>query len=333
MSRALVVSGGGCKGAYAVGVAKVLMGEKGLTFDVVSGTSTGGLVAPFVAANRIDVAEEFYTSVTTDDILKMRDLSDIVGGPSIATYTPLIGKVREVIGTIGVDSVLGSDTHMFMAGTRLQDRNTVFFHNQDPPDVSDLIFHKLETEDDLVRGMVATASVPAIAPPVDIGPRQTVDGTDIGPYQFVDGGVRENIPVIIPAAMAIEEIYVILLSPQDSPMAAQRYDSLMEIVGRTADALTTDVSGHDLDPINSGKALNTLFTEASASISSQTDMSAEDVRKALTEANPQLGALANAKFTVIGPTTPLTDKVMEFDPVKMKEMLERGEADAKAQAG
>ena len=53
MSRALVVSGGGSKGAYAVGVAKVLMNEGDLTFDVVSGTSTGGLICPFVAAKRI----------------------------------------------------------------------------------------------------------------------------------------------------------------------------------------------------------------------------------------------------------------------------------------
>lgn len=323
MSRALVVSGGGCKGAYAVGVAKVLMNEADLTFDVVSGTSTGGLVCPFVAAKRIDAAETFYTTVTTDDILKFRKASEVLRAPSFATYAPLVNKVREAVAGIGADNILSAETQMFMAATRLQDRNAVFFHNQDAPaGVTDLPFNKIEDEEELVRAMVATASVPGIAPPVDIGQ-----------YQFVDGGVREITPLIVPVSMAIDEIYVILLSPQTSEIADTRYESLLSILGRTADALTTDVSRRDLDPIARGADLATLFEDASASISDATDLSADQVREMLTAANPRLGALADAKFTVVGPSEQLTDNSMEFDPAKMKEMVTKGEADARAVVG
>ena len=56
-------------------------------------------------------------------------------------------------------------------------------------------------------------------------------------------------------------------------------------------------------------------------------------QKMLTAANPRLGALANVKFTVIGPSESLTDNSMEFDPEKLKVMVAEGEADASAVVG
>jgi predicted acylesterase/phospholipase RssA len=47
MTRPLVISGGGAKGACAAGVLDTLMIREGLTFDLVSGTSTGAILAPF----------------------------------------------------------------------------------------------------------------------------------------------------------------------------------------------------------------------------------------------------------------------------------------------
>ena len=41
MTRALAVSGGSSKGAFAVGVAQGLRERFGWTFDLVAGTSTG----------------------------------------------------------------------------------------------------------------------------------------------------------------------------------------------------------------------------------------------------------------------------------------------------
>lgn len=66
--RALVISGGGSKGAYAGGVAEYLIRDQGIQYDMFSGSSTGALLAPLLAAGEIDHAREIYTNVTQNDI-------------------------------------------------------------------------------------------------------------------------------------------------------------------------------------------------------------------------------------------------------------------------
>ena len=44
MKKALVISGGGSKGAFAGGVAEYLLKEKKNTYDIFLGTSTGSLM-------------------------------------------------------------------------------------------------------------------------------------------------------------------------------------------------------------------------------------------------------------------------------------------------
>ena len=51
--RALVISGGGSKGAYAGGVAQYLMEVQGKKYDMFLGTSTGSLLIPHLAVNSI----------------------------------------------------------------------------------------------------------------------------------------------------------------------------------------------------------------------------------------------------------------------------------------
>lgn len=66
--RALVISGGGCKGAFAGGAAEYLIKEKQRDYDIFVGTSTGSLLIPHLAINKIDHIKEAFTNVGQEDI-------------------------------------------------------------------------------------------------------------------------------------------------------------------------------------------------------------------------------------------------------------------------
>ncbi|WP_209400572.1 patatin family protein [Pseudozobellia sp. WGM2] len=66
--RALVISGGGSKGAFAGGVAQYLMQELNHKYDLFLGTSTGSLLISHLALQKIDKIKEIYTSVNQDSI-------------------------------------------------------------------------------------------------------------------------------------------------------------------------------------------------------------------------------------------------------------------------
>lgn len=69
--RALVISGGGSKGAYAGGVAEYLIKEKGYKYDLYVGTSTGSLLVPHLAAGKIDKIYNVFTDVKQSNIFSV----------------------------------------------------------------------------------------------------------------------------------------------------------------------------------------------------------------------------------------------------------------------
>ncbi|AXP82354.1 Patatin-like phospholipase [Mariniflexile rhizosphaerae] len=69
--RALVISGGGSKGAYAGGVAEYLIKEKGCKYDLYVGTSTGSLLVPHLAAGKIDKIYDVFTDVKQSNIFSV----------------------------------------------------------------------------------------------------------------------------------------------------------------------------------------------------------------------------------------------------------------------
>lgn len=70
--RALVISGGGSKGAFAGGVAQYLIKELYHDYDLYVGTSTGSLLISHLALDKIEKIKEVYTSVNQHSIFSIR---------------------------------------------------------------------------------------------------------------------------------------------------------------------------------------------------------------------------------------------------------------------
>jgi predicted acylesterase/phospholipase RssA len=68
MKKALVISGGGSKGAFAGGVSQYLMNKEHKDYDLFIGTSTGSLMISHLALGKLDELKKLYTNVNQKTI-------------------------------------------------------------------------------------------------------------------------------------------------------------------------------------------------------------------------------------------------------------------------
>lgn len=66
--KALVISGGGSKGAFAGGLAEYLITVQKQEYKIFIGSSTGSLLVPLLAIGKIEKLKTIFTSVTQEDI-------------------------------------------------------------------------------------------------------------------------------------------------------------------------------------------------------------------------------------------------------------------------
>ncbi|MDN3493668.1 patatin-like phospholipase family protein [Winogradskyella bathintestinalis] len=88
--RALVISGGGSKGAFAGGVAQYLIENKKHEYDLFIGTSTGSLLVSHLALKRVEKIKDVYTNVNQ---------------ASIFDSCPFITKRKKGVVTIGINHI------------------------------------------------------------------------------------------------------------------------------------------------------------------------------------------------------------------------------------
>ncbi|PQJ74448.1 patatin-like phospholipase family protein [Polaribacter gangjinensis] len=90
MKKALVISGGGSKGAFAGGVAQYLMTKEHRHYDLFLGTSTGSLMVSHLALGMLDELKFLYTNVRQESIFSNNPfVIKKVGGENVVTINHL----------------------------------------------------------------------------------------------------------------------------------------------------------------------------------------------------------------------------------------------------
>lgn len=69
MKTALVLGGGGSKGAYEIGVWKALR-EQNITFDLVTGTSIGAMIGAMIVQDDYEKCVELWEHISVDQVIK-----------------------------------------------------------------------------------------------------------------------------------------------------------------------------------------------------------------------------------------------------------------------
>jgi NTE family protein len=196
---AFVLGGGGVLGAVEVGMLHALF-DRGITPDLVLGTSVGALNGAMVAREPSSAVIERLTELWTSV------------GQSRAVYpTRPLKTVRRAV---------SSGTHVF-SSQPLRDRLQEEF--------GDLTFEELPVEfqvcaasieraaehwftaGPLVPAVVASAAVPGLLPPAKVGDEH-----------YLDGGIVNSIPVGRAAQLGADRIFVLQVGRIDRPLTVPK---------------------------------------------------------------------------------------------------------------
>ena len=239
--KALVVSGGGCKGAFAVGVIKRLAQEfPEIEFDIYIGTSTGSLIVPLAAAGDLTLLEKLYTSVHTNDIVYGGNIIDrFVNDISIYDARPLGNLVKQYYNDDTMAAVFASGKEVFVLTTCLQTAESVAWSTQEPPIITDYTINQAKDYAEFRRAVVASANQPVFMQPVEVR-----EGSPV--RQYVDGGVREYLGVQLAIDAGADEIFAIALAPIQKEDTGIKYNRTFPILQRTMEIFTDDVGYNDI---------------------------------------------------------------------------------------
>lgn len=192
----LALSGGGANGAFGVGFLRgwADRGDRP-DFDIVTGVSTGALIAPFafLGGDFENIIIDAYQSMTDEQIFIRKSfisiILGIIGGTDSLTETkPLHTLIHrlvtdKVIKTIAEEHQKGR--RLYIGTTNLDARKMTIW------DMGAIASHPSSLSNDLFRQvMLASASVPVAFPPVYIP--VTVNGKKYD-EMHVDGGVTAGV--------------------------------------------------------------------------------------------------------------------------------------------
>ena len=246
MSRALVISGGGSKGAFAVGVLKRLQTEfPELGFDIFVGTSTGSLITPMVAVEELYFLETIFTTKHTEDIVHIKNLGERLKQDAIFDDTPLQQLIVDNYSNDRYKKILDSGKKLFFTSVCLQTGELVVFTTDPNPAQSK--YYKVQTlknADHFRAAIMASASQPVFMHPIHVNAAEP--GAANAHYQFVDGGVREYAGIQMAIDAGATEIFTILLSSGAADDDSVEFGTIFPILQRLIDIFIDDVGKNDL---------------------------------------------------------------------------------------
>jgi len=327
MKRALVISGGGSKGAFAVGVLRNLFANyPNLDFDIYVGTSTGALIVPLVALGEMELLEDLYTNQETGDIVIKHRLGDRLGADSVFDAEPLRSLLLSTYTDQRYNDLLATNKTVLLNTTSLQTEELHVFSTS--PAILSKYYQceQLQNASQFRRAVMASASQPVFMSPVLVN--EKIPGHPRRMHQYVDGGVKEYAGVQMAIDHGATEIFTILLSTGLPVNDTGQFDKIPGIMMKTIDILIDDVSKNDLIiPSQYNEAL--LYIEAVKNKMKRSGLSTDQVNEFFRirgRENPYEDKIPLGLFT-FRPDAPLGggEGGLTFSPAEMKTMMAKGE--------
>lgn len=280
---ALVLGGGGARGAYEAGVLSVLLPvleERGERPRILIGTSAGALNASFLAANAhlatrelIDEALATWTSMRWGEVARrllsaasLRRAGEYAGEVlglsgvrirSLLDPEPLRETLRQRVAFEQIEENVRSgriDAAGVVATSALTGRSVVFHsgHVSPPPDNRrriDYVSARLTEEH-----VLASAAIPGLFPAVRVSQPERARGW------YFDGGTRLNTPVKPALELAAARVVVVAvtsMAPSPRDLAGEQRPDALEAAAQIFISLLDDQLTADVQTLASVNALLT----------------------------------------------------------------------------
>jgi len=187
----LVLSGGGDDGAFGAGLL-VGWSDAGTRpeFQIVTGISTGALIAPFafLGSDYDALLREIYTGFSTKDILRLRGPLQILRGDAVTSDRPLRRKIAEYLDEDVIAQIAAESRHgrNLLIGTTNLDAGRPVIWN-----ITRIAASGSPRATSLIHDVIlASASIPGVFPPVLI--EVEAEGRRFNELH-VDGGVTTQL--------------------------------------------------------------------------------------------------------------------------------------------
>jgi len=179
LKTAIVLSGGGAKGAFQVGAIKHLT-QMGVTYDAIYGTSVGALNAAAIAFKGIDYTEaQWLTIEGRSDVLSFNWLTLLGLSKGVYNMNPLKEYLEQTVqGAPACEAVVCKVSLL----------------------TGEIVYSKasVESHADFIKSTMQSATIPFVMDPLD---------------NFADGGMREQTPLKKAIEDGYEKIIAILCNP------------------------------------------------------------------------------------------------------------------------
>lgn len=193
MKRAIVLSGGGSKGAYEIGVWKALR-KMHIKYDIVTGTSVGALNAALMVQNKYFKALMFWRNLTFKNVIDEKIPKDVTkkelykkyldgalnGGMKISNLEKTVDKA------LNIKKIYSSKIDIGIVTVRMKGLKPLLLRKKDIP------------ADKFKDYLIASASCyPAFS-------KKSINNND-----YIDGGMYDNMPINLAISMGASEVIAV----------------------------------------------------------------------------------------------------------------------------
>lgn len=218
---ALVLSGGGAKGAFEAGAERYAREVKGYEWDIIAGVSVGALNAGMLAMKKYDGLWRLWGAISDAKVYTGRTewwyivWRVVTGRKSILGNDPLGRLIESEFDPALVDAELIVGAVSLMSGEYVQ-------FEPDTPHFTD--------------GVLASTAIPVYWAPVDVE----------GQGPMVDGGVRNVSPLGDVLEYNPDEVVIINCNPREPRVETESPGSVIDVATRSLDIAVNEIFVGDI---------------------------------------------------------------------------------------